>query len=93
MFMNCPALTTVKLNESLGAIYNNAFTNCTSIKALYISGETKFNYKSYLGWTEEQTLYIVSDDRSYASKEFNGDWLYQCDAKIVLIDEFPAEKE
>ena len=93
MFMNCTALATVKLNEGLGAIYNDAFTNCTSIKALYISGDTRFNYKSYRGWTKEQTIYIAGEDREFASKEYNGDWLYQCDAKIVLIDEFPAEEE
>lgn len=93
MFMNCTALATVKLNEGLGAIYNDAFTNCTSIKALYISGDTRFNYKSYLGWTKEQTIYIACEDREFASKEYNGEWVYQCDAKIVLIDEFPAEEE
>ncbi len=94
MFMNCTKLETVKLSDNLERTLLDTFTNCTSIKKLYISFNTTFSYTSFNGLTEDQTIYFVGgDERDFASLEVKGDWLTGCKAQIKVIDDYPAEKD
>lgn len=93
MFENCTELTTVLMSEKVAYIRLGSFNNCPKIEKLYVSGATKLSYISFVGWTEKQTICIVGDGRDFAALEVNGEFLTNCNAKIELVDEFPAEGE
>ncbi len=93
MFENCTNLTTLKISKNLSFIYSGTFNYCTSLKEIYFPMDASVNYSAFNGWTEDQTIYLVGDGRTLAAKQWDSSITVGNNARIVLIDEFPAEKE
>lgn len=59
-FKDCTALTSVKMNNSVGIIYDGAFEGCTALTHLELPKLLHGFYGSpFRGWTNEQVVYVT----------------------------------
>ena len=93
MFANCSELTTVLMSDINTSVDSNTFANCTKIEKLYVSTATKLNSAAFAGWTENQTIYLVGSGRDFAATEVTGEFIANCNANLVIVDDYPAERD
>ena len=82
VFYGCTDLSKVNIEGKLNRIEGWAFYNCFNIKEIIIPGDIEYiGQRAFQNWGEDQTIYFECSESN--ERNWNYNWDYNCDAKIV----------